>query len=77
MVSSIGTVDSCIPGGWYVLSNVFNDDTLDLDIVVHSDNLKLVKVRKPIPGESTATNEGKESQTEVKDDKRSISLPIM
>lgn len=37
-----GTIDACIPGNWYVVSNVFNDDTLDLDIVLHSDNLKLI-----------------------------------
>jgi len=37
-----GLIDSCIPANWYVISDVFNDDALDLDVVVHSKNLKLV-----------------------------------
>lgn len=37
-----GKIDSCIPGNWYVLSNVFKDDPLELEIVVHSRDLKLV-----------------------------------
>ena len=37
-----GMIDSCIPGNWYVLSNVFKDDPLELEIIVHSRDLKLV-----------------------------------
>merc|ERR1712029_569944 len=35
-----GTIDSCIPGGWYLVSNLFKND--DLDVVVSSQNLELI-----------------------------------
>lgn len=37
----IGTIDSAIPGGWYLVSNLF-DNILDLDAVISSEHLELV-----------------------------------
>lgn len=40
----VGTIDSAIPGGWYLVSNLF-DNNSDLDAVVNSEHLELV----PLP----------------------------
>jgi len=56
-----GIIDSCIPGNWYVLSNVFKDDPLELDIVVHSRDLKLVNGGTK---EATRNNTGSSAETE-------------
>jgi len=35
-----GTIDSCIPGGWYLVSNLFKND--NLDVVISSRHLELI-----------------------------------
>ena len=35
-----GTVDSCIPGGWYCVSGLFNKDSNN--VVINSNNLELI-----------------------------------
>ena len=37
-----GVVQSCLPGGWYIVSKLFRRDKLDLDAVIKSENLKIV-----------------------------------
>lgn len=39
-----GTIDSCIPGGWYLVSNLFKND--DLDVVISSKHLELIPEKK-------------------------------
>merc|ERR1711957_492608 len=39
-----GTIDSCIPGGWYVVSNLFKND--DLNFVISSTHLELIPENK-------------------------------
>ena len=36
----LGTIDSCIPGGWYLVSNLFKND--NLDVVISSRHLELI-----------------------------------
>ena len=36
-----GTISSCIPDGWYLVSNLYEDDQ-HLDVLIHSGNLQLV-----------------------------------
>jgi len=60
-----GIIDSCIPGNWYVLSNVFKDDPLELEIVVHSRDLKLVSGGTK---EATSTNTGSSETESAKDE---------
>jgi hypothetical protein len=60
-----GIIDSCIPGNWYVLSNVFKDDPLELEIVVHSRDLKLVNGGTK---EATSNNSKGSSKTEYEKD---------
>lgn len=43
-----GTISSCIPGGWYLVSNLYDDDH-ELDVLIKSDKLEL------IDGESSKT----------------------
>lgn len=43
-----GTISSCIPGGWYLVSNLYDDDH-DLDVLIKSEKLEL------IDGESSKT----------------------
>jgi hypothetical protein len=38
----IGSIDSTIPGGFYVVSYLFKHDKLDLDVIIHSDQLELI-----------------------------------
>lgn len=33
-------VDSCIPGGWYLISNLFKND--ELDVIISSKHLELI-----------------------------------
>lgn len=40
-----GKVDSCLPGGWFVLSNVFRGEPLEMGLVVHSKHLKFLRGR--------------------------------
>ena len=35
-----GTIASCIPGGWYLVSNIYDDEDA-LDVLIHSKNLEL------------------------------------
>lgn len=37
----VGTIDSAIPGGYYLVSNLF-DDRLGLDTVIRSEHLELI-----------------------------------
>ncbi|EED87930.1 predicted protein [Thalassiosira pseudonana CCMP1335] len=37
-----GVVQSCLPGGWYIVSKLFRRDKMDLDAVIKSENLKIV-----------------------------------
>jgi len=60
-----GIIDSCIPGDWYVLSNVFKDDPLELEIVVHARDLKLVNCGTK---EATSINNTGDSETEYEKD---------
>ena len=61
-----GIIDSCIPGNWYVLSNVFKDDPLDLEIVVHSRDLKLVSGgAKEATGNNTGSSEIESAKDEL------------
>ena len=41
-----GTISSCIPGGWYLVSNLYDDDQ-HLDVLIHSGKLELVDDRSP------------------------------
>lgn len=36
-----GTISSCIPGGWYLISNL-HDDEHELDVLIHSEKLELI-----------------------------------
>lgn len=36
-----GFITSCIPGGWYLISKLYNDNH-DLDVLVHSEKLELI-----------------------------------
>ena len=36
-----GTISSCIPGGWYLVSNLYEDDH-QLDVLIHSEKLELI-----------------------------------
>ena len=38
-----GTISCRISGNWYVLENVFKNDSSDIDLVVHADDLKIIK----------------------------------
>lgn len=57
-----GKIDSCIPGNWYVISDIFTDDTLDLDIVVHADNLKLMSASFGRSSQEEKSNADKNDQ---------------
>ncbi|KAL7482837.1 hypothetical protein ACHAW6_008497 [Cyclotella cf. meneghiniana] len=53
-----GIIDSTLPGGWYVISNLFKHDNLSLDVIVSSDNLELVPdniswSQSTLPGDDT------------------------
>lgn len=37
----IGTISSCIPGGWYLISNLYDDDH-ELDVLINSEKLELI-----------------------------------
>ena len=37
-----GVIDSTLPGGWYVVSNLFKHDRLSLEVIVSSNNLELM-----------------------------------
>ena len=58
----LGKIDSCIPGNWYVISDIFTDDTLDLDIVVHADNLKLMSASFGRSSQEEKSNADKNDQ---------------
>jgi hypothetical protein len=36
-----GTISSCIPGGWYLISNLYDDDH-ELDVLINSKKLELI-----------------------------------
>eukprot|EP00978_Attheya_sp_CCMP212_P048030 scaffold463156_cov55-Attheya_sp.AAC.2 len=38
----IGKVEACIPGGWYIISGVADEDMLDADVVVRTHDLELL-----------------------------------
>ena len=53
-----GIIDSTLPGGWYVVSNLFKHDNLSLDVIVSSDNLELMPDKiswsqSSLPGDDT------------------------
>eukprot|EP00804_Cyclotella_cryptica_P000783 CCRYP_001050-RA/>CCRYP_001050-RA protein AED:0.03 eAED:0.03 QI:167/1/1/1/0.66/0.5/4/169/866 len=53
-----GIVDSTLPGGWYVISNLFKHDHLSLDVIVSSNNLELMPDKiswsqSRLPGDDT------------------------
>jgi len=54
-----GTVDSCIPGGWYLVSNLFKND--DLNVVISSKNLELIPEKKA----SANTSSGEEGADKI------------
>mmetsp|Transcript_15787 Transcript_15787/g.23655 ORF Transcript_15787/g.23655 Transcript_15787/m.23655 type:complete len:491 (-) Transcript_15787:1920-3392(-) len=41
-----GKIDGCLPGNWYLVANALKEDELNLDMVIHSKNLKLVSKRR-------------------------------
>jgi len=47
-----GTIDSCIPGGWYLVSSLFNDN---LDVVISSQNLELVREKTAFSNNSSSS----------------------
>ena len=49
-----GKIESCIPGGWYLVRDLFKNDSLD--VVINSRNLELIPVETS-PDQSR-TNEG-------------------
>ena len=61
-----GTVDSCIPGGWYCISGLFNKDSNN--VVINSNNLEL------IPEKVSATNTASSSSKDW--EKTRISLHL-
>ena len=48
-----------MPGGWYLIAELLDDDDLDLDVVVHSDNLELI----PTSEESEYTQKSSDLST--------------
>eukprot|EP00979_Chaetoceros_neogracilis_P013377 scaffold3806_cov230-Chaetoceros_neogracile.AAC.1 len=72
-----GLIDSCIPGNWYVISDVYNDDALDLDVVVHSKNLKLVNcaVKEMVSVASSKTQDDTVDESE-KTTHESYTIPV-
>lgn len=59
---ALGTIDSCIPGGWYLVSNLLRNDNLDLDVVVNSKHLKI------IPEKINLATNGEQMKTEYQSD---------
>ena len=43
----LGTIDSCIPGGWYLVPNLFKND--NLDVVISSLHLELIPEKRLLP----------------------------
>jgi len=39
----IGKVEACLPGGWYLVSELFDEDEFEFDLVIKSCHLELVK----------------------------------
>lgn len=37
-----GNIESCIPGNWYLISDLSKKNKFDLDYVVHAKNLKML-----------------------------------
>jgi hypothetical protein len=35
-------VEACIPGGWYIISGIADEDMLDADVVVRTHDLELL-----------------------------------
>jgi len=54
-----GKIDSCLPGDWYLLSNMFDGGPLEVGLVVHSKHLKLISdpLRKTLVSDAPAENE--------------------
>merc|ERR1712194_181238 len=51
-----GTIDSCIPGGWYLVSNLFKND--DLDVVISSAHLELISEIKTSINDLSSEGQG-------------------
>jgi hypothetical protein len=77
LLLAAGLIDSCIPGNWYVISDVYNDDALDLDVVVHSKNLKLVNsaVKEMVSVASSKTQDDTVDESE-KTTHESYTIPV-
>uniref|UniRef100_A0A7S4J7W1 KOW domain-containing protein n=1 Tax=Odontella aurita TaxID=265563 RepID=A0A7S4J7W1_9STRA len=39
----VGKVEACLPGGWYLVADLLEDDDHELDVVIASRNLQLLK----------------------------------
>ena len=39
---STGNIESCIPGNWYLISDISMKNKFDLDYIVHAKNLKIL-----------------------------------
>ncbi len=60
-----------MPGGWYLIAELLDDDDLDLDVVVHSDNLELI----PSSEESEYTKKSSDLSTLNGQAKNMLQLP--
>lgn len=47
---SIGRIDSCIPGNWYLLSQLSKKNKYDLDYIVHARSLEILDLDDPSKG---------------------------
>ena len=54
-----GMIDSTIPGGWYLVSNLVGAGD-DMEAVVHSKNLELIPKKTMEPTNASASNEGRD-----------------
>ena len=38
----VGSIESCIPGNWYIISDLSQKNMFDLDYIVHARNLQIL-----------------------------------
>ncbi len=61
-----GNIESCIPGNWYLISDLSRKNKLDLDYIVHAKNLKmLISIAEPKSKSGTTSNEARLSQSSI------------
>lgn len=76
---SSGRIESCIPGNWYLVSQLSKKNKYDLDYVVHARCLEMIQspVKHSPNTQDTLFSREEASNEESKEIDQTLTLPLM